>query len=313
MTIDVSNLEVNLPADWGGKPRMGGCGYVLRFKDKTNGVFYAGKFLKGTPSDTAKTRFEREQLVMEFLSSQQGSSNFFLPLLQRVVDNSGNEGYLMPFCENGSLRDHLAGKSGTTDVQKALKLFYLIVRAVEIAHRHSIYHHDLKPDNILIYKGNCVLSDWGLAWIPNDNHLTDPKCCPGTPDYLDTHVKSDATKRNSPKGDLFSLARMLYLDFLHPSVFTKNGDHDIVAQFIYKWLTDSRWDHRCSSAANLLSFLDGYFSDPQSVASAIRKSLTPQAPRRPPNQIKNEDPMPLLLALTASMTLIGLTLITRKV
>lgn len=34
---------------------------------------------------------------------------------------------------------------------------------LEIAHKNNIYHHDIRPHNIIVHEDKAILIDWGLS------------------------------------------------------------------------------------------------------------------------------------------------------
>lgn len=75
--------------------------------------------------------------------------------------------YLMPKAKDY----HFARKTS----REKLIQFRKLGDTIKAIHEKGITHRDIKPDNILLFNGNCCLTDFGLVWDNNDdNHITEP-------------------------------------------------------------------------------------------------------------------------------------------
>lgn len=72
----------------------------------------------------------------------------------------------MEFCENGNLKQWLKNRT-TVDAWECLQIFLQLARAIEHIHAHSLIHRDVKPANILFFKRNAKISDFGWSAIHN--------------------------------------------------------------------------------------------------------------------------------------------------
>ncbi len=130
---------------------------------------------------TAKARLQREISVMKTLAGKYERGNFIPIFGERQVDGE-TCGFVMPFYVNGSLAYQLKQRGLLSPIH-ALRMLSTIAYKLELAHELNIYHGDLKPDNILMSDDfKPLISDWGMAWIPNDLDLTATGgFTPGTP------------------------------------------------------------------------------------------------------------------------------------
>ena len=89
---------------------------------------------------------------------------------------------LVPGC---TLAERIAD-AGPLDPAAAVRLCVSITLALEEAHRNSILHRDLKPDNVLLADdGRVLLGDFGLARLQDDpSRLTRSDQFLGTPAYV---------------------------------------------------------------------------------------------------------------------------------
>ncbi|MFL5494996.1 MAG: protein kinase domain-containing protein, partial [Gemmatimonadales bacterium] len=107
-----------------------------------------------------------------------------LPLL-----DSGEAGgvlfYVMPYVEGESLR-HRLEREGQLALEEALHITRGVSGALEYAHRLGVIHRDIKPENILLYQGEPMVADFGLAILERepDARLTATGVSLGTPAYM---------------------------------------------------------------------------------------------------------------------------------
>jgi serine/threonine protein kinase len=74
----------------------------------------------------------------------------------------------MEMCEGGTLSMELNRRlrQGFTE-NDILNIAYQLVQGYNVLYAHKIIHLDIKPDNILISKGQFKLADFGLAVLEN--------------------------------------------------------------------------------------------------------------------------------------------------
>ena len=68
----------------------------------------------------------------------------------------------MEYCDGGDLANYINQKGALEGVE-AIKMIKGIVSAVSFLYDHNIIHRDIKPQNILLSKGNPKLADFGFA------------------------------------------------------------------------------------------------------------------------------------------------------
>lgn len=73
----------------------------------------------------------------------------------------------MEFCENGNLRQWLKNRGSCIDVWENILIFLHIARGIEHIHAHKLIHRDVKPANILFFKKNAKISDFGWSATHN--------------------------------------------------------------------------------------------------------------------------------------------------
>ncbi|MEV4627930.1 serine/threonine protein kinase [Micromonospora sp. NPDC049523] len=84
-----------------------------------------------------------------------------------------------------------------------------VLAALRAAHRAGLLHRDVKPANVLLAEdGRVVLTDFGLATVPGDPHVTRTGMVLGSPAYLAPERATDGIV--GPAADLWSLGATLY-------------------------------------------------------------------------------------------------------
>jgi serine/threonine protein kinase/formylglycine-generating enzyme required for sulfatase activity len=95
---------------------------------------------------------------------------------------------VMEYIEGSSLQELLRQFQARREViplATALRIFEQTASALSYAHEHSMLHRDIKPSNIMIdQKGQAYLTDFGIAQIMDQPHLTMTGTLMGTPQYM---------------------------------------------------------------------------------------------------------------------------------
>jgi serine/threonine protein kinase/formylglycine-generating enzyme required for sulfatase activity len=86
-----------------------------------------------------------------------------------------------------------------------------VAEAVSFAHRHNLFHRDLKPGNILLdERGRPRVSDFGLAVRADDLRNRSAPCRSGTVAYMSPEQVRGETHRIDGRSDTWSLGVVLY-------------------------------------------------------------------------------------------------------
>lgn len=198
----------------------GGMGIVYEAVQESLGRHVALKVLpRHSLLDPKKlTRFQREAQAAAALHH----SNI-VPVFG-VGEHEGLHYYVMQLIPGQGLHEVLArlrqgqswsaivprpeGQTPEAPWREAARLGMQAAEALDYAHKHGTLHRDVKPANILLDgQGTVWLTDFGLAKLVEQNHLTSTGDLVGTLQYLapeSLHGQSDA------RSDVYSLGLTLY-------------------------------------------------------------------------------------------------------
>jgi Tol biopolymer transport system component len=119
--------------------------------------------------------------------------------------------YVMPYIEGESLRERLA-REGQLPIEEALGITRAVAGALDYAHQRGVIHRDIKPENILLYQGEPMVADFGVALAAASagrERLTETGLSLGTPAYMSPEQASAAPKLDG-RSDQYSLACVLF-------------------------------------------------------------------------------------------------------
>jgi eukaryotic-like serine/threonine-protein kinase len=159
---------------------------------------------RGLYSDVEQRLFRRERQALASLSH---------PNIAHLIDGgitAGGIPYLaIEFVDGVRITDHVA--EHRLDVRARLRLFVIVCRAVDAAHRQLIVHRDIKPSNILVTgEGVVKLLDFGIAKLldEGDEQATRTGLVPLTPGYAAPEQYAGA--RISTATDVYALGVLLH-------------------------------------------------------------------------------------------------------
>jgi serine/threonine protein kinase len=137
----------------------GGLGIVSLYQSN-NGQNFAVKQMLEQWDEHDYERFKREVKIMANLVHK----NIVNVLNFNILNN--NPWYLMPYYEDGSLRDKLMdikSKGQIYSLKGATGIIYQLADALDHAHEFGVIHRDIKPENILFNGKEPVIADWGIG------------------------------------------------------------------------------------------------------------------------------------------------------
>ena len=98
-----------------------------------------------------------------------------------------------------------------TQYRQLAALLSEVADALECAHRQGVIHRDVKPHNLLLGTNNRLhLTDFGLARLTDQPHVTVSGEVMGTPAYLSPEQVRGDTDRIDHRTDIYSLGVTLY-------------------------------------------------------------------------------------------------------
>ncbi len=124
---------------------------------------------------------------------------------------AGHLYYVMPWIEGESLRQ-LLDRDGVLPVETALTIIRQAASALDYAHGQQLIHRDIKPENILLYQGEAMVADFGIA-LPSStapvDRLTSAGLALGTPHYMSPEQATGGPDLDA-RSDVYSLACVLF-------------------------------------------------------------------------------------------------------
>ena len=135
------------------------------------------------------------------------------PHIVPLFDSGEAEGqlyYVMPFLEGESLRERI-DRERYLAIEEALGYTRQVATALEYAHARDVVHRDIKPENILVYEGQAMVADFGIAraaLAAGGSRITGTGLVVGTPQYMSPEQALD--EGVDGRSDQYSLASVLY-------------------------------------------------------------------------------------------------------
>ena len=162
-----------------------------------------------------KDKFKKEALRLANLNHPN------LVKVHEFFEENGTAYYVMDYIEGESLRTKL-NREGALSESLVLKYLQQLLPALEVAHKQSIWHLDIKPENIMVDRyGHVYLIDFGASKHvePNSTLTTSlalaytPGYCP--PELLDLSNETpeyylQAIKDIGPWTDIYALGATIY-------------------------------------------------------------------------------------------------------
>jgi serine/threonine protein kinase/Flp pilus assembly protein TadD len=136
------------------------------------------------------------------------------PHILPLFDSGEAEGflyYVMPYVEGESLREKL-DRDQQLSIDEAVHHGRAIASALDYAHRQNVVHRDIKPENVMLYEGEAMVMDFGIAKAVSaagSDTLTQTGMMVGTPAYVSPEQAAGETNLDG-KSDQYSLGCVVY-------------------------------------------------------------------------------------------------------
>lgn len=136
------------------------------------------------------------------------------PHILPLFDSGAADGmlfYVMPYVEGESLRERL-DRQKQLPIEEAVHHARSIASALDFAHRQGVVHRDIKPENVMLYEGEAMVMDFGIAKALSavgSETLTQTGMMVGTPAYVSPEQAAGETQLDG-RSDQYSLGCVLY-------------------------------------------------------------------------------------------------------
>lgn len=137
--------------------------------------------------------------------------------------------------------EHLEGKNleeilqsiGPLSIPVATMIVSRVADALHYSHQRGIIHRDVKPSNIFVTRRREVkLTDFGIAYTPQEPTLTQKGMAIGTPAYMSPEqVKG---QRPDQRSDIFSLGIVMYELVTKTRPFLADDDEGVITKILEK-------------------------------------------------------------------------------
>src|SRR5512141_2266554 len=224
-TSNGSTPDIGTAYDIEGEIGRGGMATVYRARDIRHNRRVAVKVMH--PEIAASMRTAR------FLSEITTAAGLSHPNIVPLHDSGEHGGvvyYVMPHIEGETLRERLS-REGSIPLAEAVHIIGRAAAALDFAHRRGIVHRDIKPENIMLFEGEPMILDFGIAkaiTAAAGTSITQTGVALGTPAYLSPEQASGETRIDG-RSDQYSLACTFYEMVAGSAPFTANTPQRVIA------------------------------------------------------------------------------------
>ncbi|UCG88377.1 MAG: protein kinase, partial [Gemmatimonadota bacterium] len=117
-------------------------------------------------------------------------------------------------------------------IDEAIRITTEVAKALDYAHRNDVLHRDIKPSNILLFEGQALVSDFGIALAMSRSggrRITETGMSLGTPEYMSPE-QATAERELDGRSDLYSLGCVLYEMLAGEPPYTGHTAQAIIAK-----------------------------------------------------------------------------------
>jgi eukaryotic-like serine/threonine-protein kinase len=117
--------------------------------------------------------------------------------------------------------------------RKAARWGLQVAAALDFAHQQGVIHRDIKPSNLLLDgRENIWITDFGLAHIQGEAHLTATGDLPGTPRYMSPEQILARRVVVDHRTDIYSLGATLYELLVFRPAFEGDNRQDVMRRVV---------------------------------------------------------------------------------
>lgn len=189
--------------------KIGGGGNAVVWEARdSKGKVHALKILK-KPNATSTNRFNDEIKTINKIESLNDNRLNVINITNsyRLDDKDILPWYAMP--KATSLEKYIEKHSPSP--LSILKGMLEICITIELLHEQKIFHRDIKPDNIIVYKNKWHLCDFGIATFPNKQRITKEGEKLGSLHFHAPEMLMTSEQGSGESADIFSFAKTLWV------------------------------------------------------------------------------------------------------
>jgi len=149
-----------------------------------------------------------------FLTEIKVTANLQHPHILPLFDSGEADGflyYVMPVVEGETLQEKLH-RERELPIDEAVQITSEVAKALDYAHRQGVLHRDIKPSNIMLYEGQALVCDFGIALAltaVGGKRVTETGMSLGTPEYMSPE-QATAERELDARSDVYALGCVLY-------------------------------------------------------------------------------------------------------
>src|SRR5215207_1912739 len=171
--------------------------------------------------------------LQRFHHEAQAAANLRHPNIVDVYDVGldGDIHYIVMEYVDGSDLKALLTRSGPLPVEQAVPIAEAVAQGLSAAHRMSLVHRDVKPQNIIVGPdGQVKITDFGIAKSALSTAMTETGVTFGTADYISPEQARG--QQATPRSDLYSLGVTLYETLTNRLPFSGDSSIAVAMQHV---------------------------------------------------------------------------------
>ena len=174
-----------------------------------------------------------QEMVERFKREARASASLTHEGIVNVYDfwKDKNSLYLVMEYLEGKNLEEILESIGPLPISATMMVVARVADALHYSHQRGIIHRDVKPSNVFITRrGEVKLTDFGIAYTPQEPTLTQKGMAIGTPAYMSPEqVKGE---RPDERSDIFSLGIVLYELVTGIRPFVADDDQGVITKIL---------------------------------------------------------------------------------